>query len=150
MRYTFLMLLGLFLIGCSEEKRSMSLNESEVFFEETLASISKDHLKDNIFYIGTEDGIVYIYNSENQHLEKITTAFDRIYKIVRDSAGNYWINTSGNAVIEEYMGYIAPEHIDQKHGAFLLRPKRRLPMRKEKTWSFLYSAEIQKDPIFCI
>ena len=29
------------------------------------------------------------------------------------SAGNYWINTSGNAVIEEYMGYIAPEHIDQ-------------------------------------
>ena len=50
MRYTFLMLLGLFLIGCSEEKRSMSLNESEVFFEETVASISKDHLKDNIFY----------------------------------------------------------------------------------------------------
>ena len=93
MRYTFLMLLGLFLIGCSEEKRSMSLNESEVFFEETLASISKDHLKDNIFYIGTEDGIVYIYNSENQHLEKITTAFDRIYKVVRDSAGNYWIGT---------------------------------------------------------
>ncbi len=29
------------------------------------------------------------------------------------SAGNYWINSSGNDVIEEYMGYIKPEHIDQ-------------------------------------
>ncbi len=28
-------------------------------------------------------------------------------------AGNYWMNTSGNAVIEEYMGYIRPEHVDQ-------------------------------------
>ena len=27
-------------------------------------------------------------------------------------AGNYWINSSGNNVIEEYMGYIKPEHID--------------------------------------
>ena len=33
--------------------------------------------------------------------------------IARIIPGNYWINTSGNAVIEEYMGYIAPEHIDQ-------------------------------------
>jgi hypothetical protein len=33
--------------------------------------------------------------------------------IARIKPGNYWINTSGNAVIEEYMGYIAPEHIDQ-------------------------------------
>ena len=33
--------------------------------------------------------------------------------IARIKLGNYWINTSGNAVIEEYMGYIAPEHIDQ-------------------------------------
>lgn len=29
------------------------------------------------------------------------------------AAGNYWINSSGNNVIEEYMGYIKPEHIDQ-------------------------------------
>ncbi len=29
------------------------------------------------------------------------------------TAGNYWINSSGNDVIEEYMGYIRPEHIDQ-------------------------------------
>ena len=33
--------------------------------------------------------------------------------IARIKPDNYWINTSGNAVIEEYMGYIAPEHIDQ-------------------------------------
>ncbi len=29
------------------------------------------------------------------------------------AAGNYWINTSGNDVIEEYMGYIRPEHVNQ-------------------------------------
>ncbi len=28
-------------------------------------------------------------------------------------ADNYWINTSGNDVIEEYMGYIQPEHVEQ-------------------------------------
>ncbi len=28
-------------------------------------------------------------------------------------AGNYWLNTSGNAVIEEYMSYIRPEHVEQ-------------------------------------
>ena len=60
MRYTFLLLLGLFLVSCSEDKQSASLNESEIFFEETLASISKDNIEENLFYIGTEDGIVYI------------------------------------------------------------------------------------------
>ena len=28
------------------------------------------------------------------------------------SAGNYWINTSGNDVIEEFMGFIEPEDVD--------------------------------------
>ena len=27
-------------------------------------------------------------------------------------AGNYWINTSGNDVIEEVMGFIEPEEVD--------------------------------------
>ena len=42
---------------------------------------------------------------------------DNYLKVDRANArikpGNYWINTSGNTVIEEYMGYIQPEHIDQ-------------------------------------
>lgn len=93
MKYTYLILLSLFFIGCTEEKQPSSLNESEIFFEETLASISKDNLVDSIFYIGTEDGIVYIYNSESQQLKKIETDFDRIYKVVRDTTGNYWLGT---------------------------------------------------------
>ncbi len=28
------------------------------------------------------------------------------------TAGNYWINTSGNEIIEEFMGYIEPEDVD--------------------------------------
>lgn len=141
MRYTFLMLLGLFLIGCSEEKRSMSLNESEVFFEETLASISKDHLKDNIFYIGTEDGIVYIYNSENQHLEKITTAFDRIYKIVRDSAGNYWIGTRN-------MGLFCCDLkgdslcVKKRHGRFYI------PLKSKKTQYSAYDISVHNSTVY--
>lgn len=141
MRYTFLMLLGLFLIGCSEEKRSMSLNESEVFFEETLASISKDHLEDNIFYIGTEDGIVYIYNSENQHLEKITTPFDRIYKIVRDSAGNYWIGTRN-------MGLFCCDLkgdslcVKKRHGRFYI------PLKSKKTQYSAYDISVHNSTVY--
>lgn len=141
MRYTFLMLLGLILISCSEEKRSMSLNESEVFFEETLASISKDYLKDNIFYIGTEDGIVYIYNSENQHLKKITTAFDRIYKVVRDSAGNYWIGTRN-------MGLFCCDLkgdslcVKKKHGRFYI------PLKSKKTQYSAYDISVHNSIVY--
>ena len=63
----------LLLTSCNDDKKLSTLNESEIFFEETLSSISKDGIDENIFYVGTEDGIVYIYNSDNQHLEKITT-----------------------------------------------------------------------------
>ena len=83
MRYSYLILIVCIFFSCTEDKTFTSLNESEIFFEETLASISKDNVNENIFYIGTEDGIVYIYNSENQQLKKISTDFDRIYNTPR-------------------------------------------------------------------
>lgn len=96
-KYTYLIILCIFFVCCTDEKSYTSLNESEIFFEETLASISKDEKNDSIYYIGTEDGIVYIYNSETQQLEKITTDFDRIYKVVRDTITKkepvYWVGT---------------------------------------------------------
>lgn len=93
-KYTYLLIFFSIslLSSCTEEKASTSLNESEFFFEETLASISKDDIWSHIYYIGSEDGIVYRYNSNNQELEKINTDFDRIYKVVRDS-NNYWVGT---------------------------------------------------------
>lgn len=94
---SILLLLLLTLCSCNDDKNFSTLNESEIFFEETLASISQDDVEKNIFYIGTEDGIIYIYNSNNQHLEKITTNFDRIYKVVRDTTTDneptYWVGT---------------------------------------------------------
>jgi hypothetical protein len=91
------LLVSLFIfLSCSEDYTSTSLNEAEIFFEETLASISKDDVEENIFYIGTEDGVVYIFNSDNQQLKKISTDFDRIYKVVKDTTDKelvYWVGT---------------------------------------------------------
>ena len=141
MRYTFLLLLGLFLVSCSEDKQSASLNESEIFFEETLASISKDNIEENLFYIGTEDGIVYIYNSENQQLRKVKTSFDRIYKVVRDSIGNYWVGTRN-------MGLFCCENRDdslcvkEKHGRFYL------PLKSKRSRYSAYDISIQQSKVY--
>ena len=86
----------LLLTSCNEDKKLSTLNESELFFEETLSSISKDGIDENIFYVGTEDGVVYIFNSDNQQLKKISTDFDRIYKVVKDTTDKepvYWVGT---------------------------------------------------------
>lgn len=87
----------LLLTSCNEDKKMSTLNESEIFFEETLSSISKDGIDENIFYVGTEDGIVYIYNSSNQQLKRVNTEFDRIYKVVKDTTFRekpvYWVGT---------------------------------------------------------
>lgn len=118
MRYLYFIILCLLCACCAEERPSVSLNESEVFFKETLASISKDATDENIFYIGTEDGVVYAYNSENQHLEKITTGFDRIYKVVKDTLAEdgpvYWVGTRN-------MGLFRCE---LKNNSFVVKEKR--------------------------
>ena len=141
MRYTFLILLCLFLLSCSEEKPSAALNGSELFFEETLASISKDNMEDHLFYIGTEDGIVYIYDSEIQHLKRVKTDFDRIYKVVRDSIGNYWVGTRN-------MGLFCCELredslcVKEKQGRF------DLPLKEKKSQYSAYDISIQQSKVY--
>ncbi len=83
----------LLLAGCNEAPTLLPrLNENEVFFTETLASISPDAEADSIYYVGTEDGVVYIYNSATRQAHALKTPFDRIYKVVREG-GDYWVGT---------------------------------------------------------
>ncbi len=141
-----LFLSTILLASCNEEKNISTLNESEIFFEETLASISKDDIDDNIYYIGTEDGIVYIYNSGNQQLDKISTDFDRIYKVVRDTVTTdnepvYWIGTRN-------MGLFRCELKDksfvmkEKHGRFYI------PAAGKATKYSAYDISIQKTGVY--
>ena len=91
-------LLFMLLIGsCTEETSTLSLTNQNISFRELLASISKDEGIPNTYYIGTEDGIVFVFNSENYHVDTLYTPFDRIYKVVRDNTDGreslYWIGT---------------------------------------------------------
>lgn len=145
MRHTYLILIVCIFFSCTEEKTFTSLNESEIFFEETLASISKDNVDENIYYIGTEDGVVYIYNSDNQQLKKISTDFDRIYKVVRDTITDeepvYWVGTRN-------MGLFRCELKDsffvmkEKHGRFYI------PAAGKATKYSAYDISIQKSGIY--
>lgn len=90
-----ILILMLSLLSCSnDEKRFLPMNEAEIYFNETLASISCDAVDINRFYIGTENGTVYVYHADNNHLDTLKTDFDRIYKVVRASDGDrdvYWL-----------------------------------------------------------
>lgn len=89
-------LLFLSFTGCTDRNKHSVLNESEIFFSETLASISKDSNDDNLYYIGTEDGIIYKYNSETLYVDTLQTEFDRIYKVLKVKEGKddiYWVGT---------------------------------------------------------
>lgn len=135
----------LLLTSCNEDKKLSTLNESELFFEETLSSISKDGIDENIFYVGTEDGTVYIYNSDNQHLEKITTDFDRIYKVVRDTITDkepvYWVGTRN-------MGLFRCE---LKNNSFVMKEKNGrfyIPTAGKATKYSAYDISIQKSGVY--
>ena len=106
-----------------------------------MASISKDNMVDHLFYIGTEDGIVYIYDSETQHLKRVKTDFDRIYKVVRDSIGNYWVGTRN-------MGLFCCELredslcVKEKQGRF------DLPLKEKKSQYSAYDISIQQSKVY--
>lgn len=144
-RRIVLFTLATLLFSCSDDIRYSTLNESEIFFSETLASISKDNINDNIYYIGTEDGIVYVYNSESQQLDKISTSFDRIYKVVRDTITDkepvYWVGTRN-------MGLFRCELKDksfvmkEKHGRFYI------PAAGKATKYSAYDISIQKSGVY--
>lgn len=98
MKYFYRILLAVYafaIISCNEEKPTPALNKAEISFNEKLSSISNDKAEDYLYYIGTENGNIYVYNSDNNHIDTVRTDFDRIYKVVRDTKDKncFWIGT---------------------------------------------------------
>ena len=83
LRALCLPLLLVTIVACHRQDPS-ALNANERFFDETLASISPDATLPDLFYIGTEDGVVYAYDADQGTTHRWLTAFDRIYKVLRD------------------------------------------------------------------
>lgn len=99
-RLLMVAILSSLLCGCKEVNttRHPSLNESEIFFDgELLASISPDVFNESLFFVGTEDGVVYEYHSDLKQLgRRFESGADRIYKVVRSvEKGDtiYWLGT---------------------------------------------------------
>lgn len=117
--HTFLITIPLLLCGCSDKDSEPVLTESEISFNEKLASITKDDIEPNIYYIGTEDGIVYRYNSKSNDIDTLKTVYDRIYKVYRSkNKTTYWIGTRnqglvrcilvGDSIFKEEAAYTIP------------------------------------------
>lgn len=86
---------ALLMNSCQDtEEASEEVNENwaELFFEERLASISSD-ADHNKFYIGTEDGPIFVYSKDG--IVKYNTPFNRIYCVKRDTINPscYWVGT---------------------------------------------------------
>lgn len=96
-------------IGACHRQDPSALNANEVFFDETLASISPDATCPDLFYIGTEDGMVYAYDADQGTTRRWLTAFDRIYKVLRDQPADsaaqphdgttFWVGTRNMGVV---------------------------------------------------
>lgn len=120
----------LLLCGCSDKDSEPVLTESEISFNEKLASITKDDIEPNIYYIGTEDGIVYRYNSNSNNIDTLKTPYDRIYKVYRSKdKTTYWIGTRnqglvrcilvGDSIFKEEAAYaIPPEYKIRNYSAY--------------------------------
>ena len=144
-KLVILLILLFVLVSCSNNNSNLRLNESEIFFSETLASISSDSYDDNIFYVGTEDGVVYVYNSETQKIDTIQTEFDRIYKVVKEirEGGEtvYWIGTRN-------MGLFCCKlkgdslSVNKENGRYYI------PVSKKSTKYSVYDISIQKSGIY--
>ena len=96
--WVYIVCMALVLGACSQVIAPPGLTYSEVAFTETLSSISADSVADSIYYVGTEDGVVYRYNSTTRAATRWKTPFARIYKVVRDSLGAYWLGTMNNGL----------------------------------------------------
>lgn len=83
------------LAGCGKT-RNVPLNVSEMFFGKKLSSVSADSYDADRFFVGTEDGIVYVVNTATNDVDTLLTSFDRIYKVVPDMTAQgmrYWVGT---------------------------------------------------------
>ena len=84
---------GWLLIGCVEREKVVTLDDSEILFNDRLASITKAADDVNLYYIGTENGTIYVYNSESNHIDTLKSTFSRVYKVVKDpdSPSTLWV-----------------------------------------------------------
>lgn len=108
LRALCLPLLLVTIVACHRQDPS-ALNANELFFDETLASISPDATLPDLFYIGTEDGVVYAYDADQGTTRRWLTAFDRIYKVMRDQPADsatqphdgttFWVGTRNMGVV---------------------------------------------------
>ncbi len=108
LRALCLPLLLVTIVACHRQDPS-ALNANELFFDETLASISPDATLPDLFYIGTEDGVVYAYDADQGTTRSWLTAFDRIYKVLRDQPADsaaqphdgmtFWVGTRNMGVV---------------------------------------------------
>lgn len=108
LRALCLPLLLVTIVACHRQDPS-ALNANEMFFDETLASISPDATLPDLFYIGTEDGVVYAYDADQGTTRRWLTAFDRIYKVLRDQPADsaaqphdgttFWVGTRNMGVV---------------------------------------------------
>lgn len=137
--YTFLYIMivaATFLSGCKEEEdgsRRPSLNESEQYFDHTLASVSPDG--DNICLIGNETGDIYRYDKTTRLVtDTLSTGTDRIYKVVveRTAEGTFYWAGIRNSGLHKYK---------YDKGALVLQKIYRIPQKHNR-----YSAY---DIIFC-
>ena len=84
-----LVVLILTIVACGRKETSYELNESEIFFNEQLSSLSVDG---DECYVGTEDGCIYRLNIGSNNIDTIHADhdFDRIYRVVKENGGSRW------------------------------------------------------------
>lgn len=83
------------LAGC-DNTHNTPLNVSEIFFGKKLSSVSADCYDADRFFVGTEDGYIYVVNTATNDIDTLLTSFDRIYKVVpcKTAQGlRYWVGT---------------------------------------------------------
>lgn len=81
------------LISCAEQGNDKSLNETEYYFNERLASISEEN--DTLCWLGDEYGKVWRVTNSGRQGYKI--AFDRIY-FVKHLGDDYWIGVRNSGL----------------------------------------------------
>lgn len=83
------------LAGCGKAHNA-PLNVSEMFFGKKLSSVSADCHDADRYFVGTEDGVIYVVNTATNAVDTLLTSFDRIYKVVPDMTAQgmrYWVGT---------------------------------------------------------
>ena len=129
-KYSLLWALVITMCCCSEKDAEPELTGLEIAFNEKLASISKDEIIPNLYHIGSEDGVVFRYNSGNNNIDTIQTEYDRIYKVYHADKGNtYWIGTRNQGLVrcalvgdslfqEEFVYTIPAKNKARKYSAY--------------------------------